>query len=428
VAELTTPLVLFWGALALLVYVYLGYPVVAWMRRRIRPRPVARRPIEPHVTVVVVAYNEGHRIGRRIENLLRSDYPRERLAILVGSDGSTDDTVDRALRYRDQGVTVRDFGQRRGKPAVLNDLIGAAETEIVVLADARQRFEPGAVRALVANFADVEVGAVSGELHLRKRSGTSPGGEGTGFYWKYEKFIRANESWAGSTVGATGAIYAIRRDLFEPIPPDTILDDVLIPMQIVRRGYRVLFEADARAHDLIAMNPREDFIRKARTIAGTFQLFARYPWMLNPLRCRVWFEALSHKALRLAIPVLHLVVLAANVALVGAAFYRVLLAGQAVFYAAALMGYFQARPERSRRARIERRRIARADSGRRSYRDRRQAMRAPKRLPVFTVPYTMCLLGWATIVGFSRIVARRQRVTWERMPGEPGPRVASRPG
>jgi len=106
----------------------------------------------------------------------------------------------------------------------------------------------------------------------------------------------------------------------------------------------------------------------------------------------------------------------------------VLLAGQAVFYAAALMGYFQARPERSRRARIERRRIARADSGRRSYRDRRQAMRAPKRLPVFTVPYTMCLLGWATIVGFSRIVARRQRVTWERMPGEPGPRVASRPG
>lgn len=427
-AELTTPLLLFWGALTLLVYVYLGYPVIAWLRRQVRPRPIARAAIEPHVTVVVVAYNEGHRIGRRIENLLSSDYPRERLSIIVGSDGSTDDTVERALRYEDQGVTVRDFGQRRGKPAVLNDLIAAADSEIVVLADARQRFEPGAIRALVANFADVEVGAVSGELHLRKRSGTSPGGEGTGFYWKYEKFIRANESWTGSTVGATGAIYAIRRDLFEPIPPDTILDDVLIPMQIVRRGYRVIFEADARAHDLIAMNPREDFIRKARTIAGTFQLFARHPWMLSPLRCRVWFEALSHKGLRLAIPVLHVIVLVANVALVGAVFYRLLLAGQAVFYAAALMGYFQARPERSRRARIERRRIARADPARRSYLDRRQAARAPKRLPVFTVPYTMVLLGWATIVGFSRIVARRQRVTWERMPGEPGPRVVSRPG
>lgn len=426
-AELTAPLLLFWAALAVLVYVYAGYPALAWVRGRLRPRPVARAPIEPHVTVIVVAHNEGHRIGRRIENLLSSDYPRERLAIIVGSDGSTDDTVARALRYEGGRVTVRDFGLRRGKPAVVNDLVAAAETEIVVLADARQRFEPGAIRALVANFADADVGAVSGELHLRKRSGTSPGSEGTGFYWKYEKFIRANESWAGSTVGATGAIYAIRRDLFEPIPPDTILDDVLIPMQIVRRGYRVIFEADARAHDLIAMNPREDFIRKTRTIAGTFQLFARYPWMLNPLRCRVWFEALSHKALRLAIPALHLVVFAANVALVGATFYRVLLAGQAVFYAAALMGYFQARPERSRRARIERRRVARADPGRRTYTDRRRAMRAPTRLPVFTVPYTMCLLGWATIVGFSRIVARRQRVTWERMPGEPGPRVVSRP-
>jgi poly-beta-1,6-N-acetyl-D-glucosamine synthase len=426
-AELTLSLVVFWFALATLIYVYVGYPLLAWAFRRARPRPVARLPIEPHVTVVIVAHNEAHRIGRRIENLLRCDYPRERLKIIVGSDGSTDDTVERASRYEDQGVTVRTFGQRRGKPAVLNDLIASTDTEIVLLADARQRFEPDAIRVLVANFADPEVGAVSGELHLRKRSGTSPGGEGTGFYWKYEKFIRANESWASSTVGATGAIYAIRRHLFEPIPPDTILDDVLIPMQIIRRGYRVLFEADARAHDLIAMNPREDFVRKARTIAGTFQLFAHHPWILNPRRCRVWFEAWSHKALRLAIPVLHVAVLAANIALIDMVFYRIVLAAQAVFYAAAMMGHFQARPERSRRARIERRRLDRASPGRRMHADRRCAARMPKRSPIFTVPYTMCLLGWATIVGFSRIVARRQRVTWERMPGEPGPRVVSRP-
>ncbi len=426
-AQLSAPLLVFWCALALLVYVYFGYPLIAWLRRKARPRPVARAPIEPHVTVVVVAHNEGHRIGRRIENLLASDYPRERLAIIVGSDGSTDNTVEVALRYEDRGVTVREFGQRRGKTSVLNDLIASAEGEIVVLADARQRFEPAAIRALVANFADAEVGAVSGELHLRKRSGTSPGGEGAGFYWQYEKFIRANESWSGSTVGATGAIYAIRRHLFQPIPADTILDDVLIPMQIVRKGYRVVFEADARAHDLIAMNPREDFIRKARTIAGTFQLLARHPWMLNPLRCRVWFEVLSHKALRLAIPALQFAVLVANVALIDAVFFRVFLAGQSMFYAAALTGYIQGRPERTRRAQIERRRIARTKTGRRMNSDRRQVIRAPKRTPVFSVPYTMCLLGWATIVGCSRIVARRQRVTWERMPGEPGPRVVSRP-
>ena len=188
----------------------------------------------------------------------------------------------RAARYENQGVTVRHFDQRRGKAAVLNDLVSLATGEIVVFADARQRFEPRAIRALTANFADPQVGAVSGELVLQKRRGTSPRGEGAGFYWRYEKFIRANESWAGSTVGATGAIYAIRRELFEAIPQDTILDDVLIPVRISRRGYRVLFEAEARAHDLVSATPREDFIRKARTIAGTFQLFAREPWLLNP--------------------------------------------------------------------------------------------------------------------------------------------------
>jgi cellulose synthase/poly-beta-1,6-N-acetylglucosamine synthase-like glycosyltransferase len=400
-AELMSPAaVLLWTALALLVYVYFGYPLIAWLRRRLWPHPVARIRIEPHVTVVVVAYNEAHRIGRRIENLLSADYPRKRLSIIVGSDGSTDETVERARRYEDQGVTVRNFGQRRGKPAVLNDLVSSATSEIIVFADARQRFEPGAIRALVANFADPLVGAVSGELILRKRQGTSPAGEGAGFYWKYEKFIRANESWTGSTVGATGAIYAIRRGLFAPIPPDTILDDVLIPMNVVRRGYRVLFEAEARAHDLISGTPREDFIRKTRTIAGTFQLFARQPWILNPRCCRVWFEALSHKALRLTIPLLHMVMFVANLALIDVWPYQLTMGAQVLFYAAALVGYFETRPERSRRAR---------------------------RSIVFTVPYTMCLLGWATIVGFARIGARRQRVTWERMPGEPGPRVVSRP-
>jgi poly-beta-1,6-N-acetyl-D-glucosamine synthase len=395
VAELTAASILFWAAFFLIVYVYLGYPAVAWLRRRFFPRPVARAPIEPHVTIVVVAFNEGHCIARRIENLLSVDYPRERLEIVVGSDGSTDDTVDTASRYRGQGVTVRHFGLRRGKAAVLNDLVAAVDTEIVVFADARQRFERGAIRALVTNFADPEVGAVSGELHLVRRLGTSPVAEGSGFYWKYEKFIRANESWTGSTVGATGAIYAIRRNLFDPIPPDTILDDVLIPMRIVRRGYRVIFEAGARAHDLIATTPKEDFTRKTRTIAGTFQLFARERWILNPARSRIWFQALSHKALRLMIPALHVVMLLANLALIDFWLYRALLVGQGMFYTAALVGYVQTRSAR--------------------------------RHIIFTVPFTMCLLGWATIVGLGRFVARRQRVTWERMPGGPGPRVVSRP-
>lgn len=395
--------VIFWTAVSLLVYVYLGYPALAYARRRFAARAVARGSIEPSVTVVIVAFNEAARIRRRIENLLESDYPRDRLTIVIGSDGSTDGTADRASAYADRGVSVRRFSQRRGKAAVLNELIAATKSEIIVLADARQRFEPAAIRALVENFADPKVGAVSGELYLRKRNDTSPSGEGAGFYWKYEKFIRACESASGSTVGATGAIYAIRRSLFEPIPEDTVLDDVLIPVRMVRRGYRVVFESGARAHDLISMSSREDFIRKTRTIAGTFQLFARDPWILNPRRSAVWFAAWSHKALRLAIPLLHVAAFAANLALIGHPWYRGLLVLQVMFYAAAIVGCEEARPERRRGARARRRHI------------------------FFTVPYTMCLLGWATIVGLGRFVARRQRVTWERMPGEPGPRVVSRP-
>jgi biofilm PGA synthesis N-glycosyltransferase PgaC len=405
---------IFWTSLVLLAYVYVGYPLIAWLRGRLRPKRPRCAPIEPHVTVIVVAHNEAHRIGRRIENLLSSDYPRERLTVVIGSDGSTDGTVLIARQYAKHGVMVREFRDRRGKPAVLNELVPSAAGEIVVLADARQRFEPSAIRALVANFADPEVGAASGELLLRKRKGTTPRGEGVGFYWKYEKFIRANESWSGSTVGATGAIYAIRRHLFGPIPEDTVLDDVLIPVKIVRRGYRVVFEPEARAHDLISGSPREDFVRKTRTIAGTFQLLAREPWILNPLSSRIWFETLSHKALRLAIPALHVALFASNLALApvefapplqaaqglatvssaDAWFYSWMMVGQMMFYAAASAGHVLANTYR--------------------------------RNILLTVPYTMTLLGWATIVGFTRFVTRRQRVTWERIPGTPLARAATR--
>jgi cellulose synthase/poly-beta-1,6-N-acetylglucosamine synthase-like glycosyltransferase len=388
------PALIFWSSLILLAYVYVGYPVIAWLRGHLRARPVVREAIEPLVTVIVVAHNEAHRIARRIENLLSSDYPRERLRIVIASDGSTDDTIERARPFERTGVVLYSFRERRGKAAVLNELIPSAEGEIVVLADARQRFEPSAIRTLVANFADPGVGAVSGELHLRKRKGTTPRGEGVGFYWKYEKFIRANESWSGSTVGATGAIYAIRRDLFEPIPEDTVLDDVLIPARIVRRGYRVLFEAAARAHDLISGSPREDFVRKTRTIAGTFQLFAREPWLVNPLRSAIWFEALSHKALRLVVPALHIAIFASNLALIDLWSYRWAMGGQMMFYTAALVGHMLANTQR--------------------------------RSMIITVPYTMTLLGWATIVGFARFVTRRQRVTWERIPGTPLARAATR--
>ena len=253
-----------------------------------------------------------------------------------------------------------------------------------LFADARQRFDPHAVRALVANFADPHVGAVSGELVMAAPDQGKAIGTGAATYWQYEKLIRSTESRGGSTVGATGAIYAIRKELFEPLPVDTILDDVLIPVRIARRGYHVVFEPAAKAFDGAPASARDELIRKARTIGGLFQLFSRERWLLNPRSNPLWFETVSHKVLRLGLPILLATLLLANLALMELPQYQVTLAAQTVFYAAAAAGCGQ-------------------------YHARRRRM-------LLTLPYTMCLMSWATIVGFARFVTQRQEVTWERVP------------
>ncbi len=370
-----------WFTLFLLAYVFVGYPLIAALRARLWPKPPTTGRCEPTVTIVVVAHNEEDRIAARLDNLLALEYPREKLDIRVASDGSTDHTVARARSYESARVVVNAFHQRRGKAAVLNDVVPRATGQIVVMADARQRFAPDALRALVANFADETVGAVSGELMMTTGDGASVG-KGVGFYWRYEKFIRRLESRANSTVGATGAIYAVRRALFERIPTDTLLDDVLIPLRMVKAGYRVVFEPAARAYDTASATAKQEFVRKVRTIAGTFQLFARETWLFDPRGNRVWFEALSHKGLRLLMPVLQAAALAANIALVQEPMYAALLAGQGMFYVAALCG----------------------------------CSRQTRRLGfIITVPYTMCLLSWATAVGFVQFATRRQKATWARV-------------
>jgi cellulose synthase/poly-beta-1,6-N-acetylglucosamine synthase-like glycosyltransferase len=333
----------------------------------------------------VVAHNEAPRIKTRIDNLLALDYPRDRLEIVIASDGSTDGTPECAYAYTSQGVTVIPFEKRRGKPAVLNEVVPRARGEIVVFADVRQRFSVSALRGLTKVFADPAVGGVSGELLLSPNAGgeeASGIGEGVGFYWRYEKFIRRNESRVDSTVGATGAIYAIRKGLFEPIPDDTLLDDVLIPMRIVRRGYRVLFAPEVWAYDRMTVTTREEVTRKVRTIAGNFQLLTRERWLLTPFRNRLWLQTLSHKALRLLSPVLLLLVFGVNLLLLDRTLFRWTLAAQVLFYGIALGGFMV----RNRRAKVR----------------------------LLTVPYVFCLLNWVTVVAFLRFLRSRQQVTWEK--------------
>ena len=377
----------FWVAVAGLAYTFVLYPAGMVLLARVMPRPVRRAPHRPMVSVLIAAHDEVRTIAARIENCLALRYRAERLEIVIASDGSTDGTVELARRYaRSPGagprVRVVAYPWRRGKPAVLNDTIPRCAGDIVVLGDARQRWSPDAVRVLVQSFADPRVGAVSGELQLLNAGGAAVG-EGVGTYWRYEKRIRRAESAVDSTVGATGALYAIRRELFTPIPPDTLLDDVLIPLRIARRGFRVLFDGRAQAWDHVAATAREEYTRKVRTIGGVVQLFAREPWLWLPTH-RLWVQAISHKLLRLAAPVFLAGALLASVALAPAhPVYAGALAAQLAFYAAAAAG---AMTRRRRGA------LARA----------------------LAVPYAFCLLNLTTVVGVWRFVTGRQSVQWRK--------------
>jgi poly-beta-1,6-N-acetyl-D-glucosamine synthase len=325
----------FWASVAVIFYTYAGYPAWLWLRARLRPRPVQRSPYFASVSLVMVVHNEEKAVGTKLENLLSLDYPSEKLELVVVSDGSTDATEQILKRYaHNPRLRTLGFSECRGKAACLNDGIAAAHGDLVLFTDVRQPIEKDALRLLAENFADPTVGCVSGELIL----GNPDSGEarqGTGLYWRVEKMIRDLESSSGSVVGATGAIYAARRQLLPLVPAGTILDDVFIPMAIVRTGHRVLFDGRAHAWDTPNIGGRREFARKVRTLSGNYQLVQLAPWLLgntNPLR----FEFVSHKLMRLAAPFALALALLSS-ALIQEPFYRAAAIAQLAFYLVALL-------------------------------------------------------------------------------------------
>jgi cellulose synthase/poly-beta-1,6-N-acetylglucosamine synthase-like glycosyltransferase len=372
----------FWLSVAIVAYVYVGYPVLLRVWAHLRPKPLdCRSPIvdrrfdDPGVSIVIAARNEGARLASRIDNLLSLDYPASKRQIIVVSDGSTDNTLEVLARYHRfvDAVAV----PPGGKALALNAGVAHAQHEIVVFADARQIFAADAVRELTAPFRDRTVGAVTGELLLdaespcrrtgrdrrtlerrmgpretasdrrfdeRRRTLRSTIADGVGLYWKYEKQLRRLESLIGSTLGATGAIYAIRRALYRPLPADTVLDDVLTPMRVVLAGHRVVFNERARAFDRAAADADAEARRKVRTLAGNYQILALEPRLLLPWRNPVWLQYVSHKLGRLAVPYAVLAVFFASVVLTGLNgadvfhFYGAALFGQVLFYLLAGVG------------------------------------------------------------------------------------------
>lgn len=289
-----------WSSAALLVHVFIGYPLLVWLQARLRPLPVARRAILPTVSIVMAVHDGERFIRAKLASLKQLDYPAELIDIVIACDGCHDTTVTTARRSTDPRVTVLDFPNRRGKAACLNDAVALTRGEVLLFTDVRQKLSPTALKELVANLGDPTVGAVGGELHMENvRSGFA---QGVDFYWRYEKGIRHAESLSGSTIGVSGALYAIRRSLFQPLPAGTVLDDVLVPMRVAAQGKRVVFEPKAMAWDQPSQLPEDERRRKIRTLAGNYQLIQLAPWLLAPWRNPLWFRFISHKLLRLFAP------------------------------------------------------------------------------------------------------------------------------
>ena len=371
----STPLVVAALALAVLVYTYAGYPVLLALLRRVRPLRPRRDPSwMPTVTVCVAAYNCEANLEAKLESLTALDYPAERLDIIVYSDGSTDrtDAIVAAWSVRDARVQLIRGPVRRGKPTALNRMAERARGEVLLLTDARQPVDPGALRAMLALLADPGVGCVTGNLRLE-------GAAGSGVYWRYENWIRRCEARFRSVVGMTGPLSAIRRADLAPLPSNLILDDVWIPMRLRLQGRRILFCEEALAFDKAFADERE-FARKVRTLAGNYQLFALMPALLVPFVNPSWFETWSHKIMRLFCPwALALLFLACALGMWfggarGFSVLAVLLVGQVLFYAGALAG--------------------------------------PRMGRLGTVARTFVVLNAAAVVGLWRFLAGAQKVTW----------------
>lgn len=323
--------ILFLGSAAAIFHTLIGYPLVLAWRAATRGRMPKKQDLFRPVTVITAVRNGERWVGRKIESVLALDYPRELLEIIIVSDGSTDRTEEIVRSYDGRGVRLM-VVPRGGKPAALNAAVPHAKGEFLFLTDVRQMLDRDCLKHLVACMADPEVGVVSGNLRIDSRQGGSEESS-TGLYWRYESWIRGNLSRADSMLGATGPVYLIRRALYVPIPPDSLLDDVYLPMSVHMRGYRLIHEEKAIAVDE-PTDVKSEFRRKVRTQAGILQFLGTFPaWYGSANRMRMAF--LSLKVGRVLLPWLLLVVLVSSLLLPGN--WKWLALPQAAFWGMALI-------------------------------------------------------------------------------------------
>lgn len=382
-----TAIALFWVAIGTTLYCYAGYPLVLWIAKQFlrKNQPLSTEQQFPDVTLIVAAYNEEQCVVQKMQNTLALQYPPEKLRIMWVIDGSTDRTAELLAQYPQ--VTTLHQPQRQGKTAAINRAMALVQTPVAVLCDANTQLSSDAIAQIVVPFAHPSVGCVAGEKRVSRSAQKADHTEGA--YWRYESMLKRLESDTGATLSAAGELLALRTALYVPMPPNTILDDFELSMNIAMGGHRVVYCPQAWATETGSANLDEEWKRKVRIAAGGFQqLGRRWHMVVNPLKdSALWFKFVSHKLLRWAIvPLCLLVAPAANVAIVlqkHSGFYQCTLTIIATALALALMGF--------------------------ALRNRKQPIKW------LHLPYYMLMANVAQLAGLLRWLTGKQDVRWQKV-------------
>jgi cellulose synthase/poly-beta-1,6-N-acetylglucosamine synthase-like glycosyltransferase len=341
----------FWGAVAVIAYTYAGFPLLVLARAAVRPRPFRTGDVRPSVSVVIAAHNEAAAIGPKLESVLATAYPADRREVIVASDGSDDGTEDVVRRYVDRGVRLLALS-RVGKAAALNQAIAAAGGEVLVFTDANSALEADALTALVRPFADPAVGGVAGDQRYRGRGDEAAVAGGERSYWSFDRLLKVAESRAGNAISATGALYAVRRELVGEVP-EGVTDDFATSTAVIAAGSRLVFAPDAVAWEPVAASGEVEFGRKVRVMTRGLRGVVVRRELLDVRRHGFYaVQLLSHKVLRrLMVLPLAVLAVASPVLWRRGRLYRLATVGQVCFYGAGAVGLV-AGPQRGRRGRL----------------------------------------------------------------------------
>lgn len=370
----------FWLAVGLTAFTYVGYSLVILVLSRFVHNSVKRSPLEPKVTYLITAYNEEKNIAAKLEQVMTLDYPADKLEIIVASDGSTDRTDEIVKGFADRGVKLVRVEGRVGKTETQNRAVRQASGDIVIFSDATTHYERSAIRSLVRNYADPSVGAVSGRYEYCNPTGAAIG-LGSILFWKYENTIKTMQTNIKTITGCCGCIYSVRREAYTPLPAD-IISDLVEPLKVLEKGYRVVFEPEAIAYEETTEKSKEEFRMRVRVITRGMRGLLYMKKLFNPLRYGfVAFQLFSHKVLRWFVPVFLAVALVSNLFLAGDWFYNTTLALQLAFYALALIGFVA---------------------------EKRNILAKPLTIPLYFVTVNL-----AAVIAMYRIWKGHKAVTWE---------------